>query len=118
LIQLFQNLIGNAIKYRVPTVRPDISIFVRDREGGWAIGVRDNGIGFPDDSAEVIFQPFRRLHSKSEYPGTGLGLATCRKIVEKHGGVIWAESAPGHGSTFFFTLSRGESLLPFLRSAS
>jgi signal transduction histidine kinase len=106
LTQLFQNLIGNAIKYRHPSVAPQVRIFVRASSRCWSIGVQDNGIGFAQKNAEEIFQPFRRLHGRTEYPGSGLGLATCRRIVQKHGGEIRAEAVPGEGAIFIFTLPR------------
>lgn len=99
LVQLFQNLVGNAIKYRDDrTPRIDIEYC----EGRFR--VRDNGIGFDASESERIFEPFHRLHPKSKYPGTGLGLAVCRRIVERYGGTICADSTPGLGSIFHFTL--------------
>ena len=103
LTQVFQNLIGNAIKFRgerAPVV--DVSA-VRD-DGQWKISIRDNGIGFDMSHADRIFQIFKRLHTRTAYQGTGIGLAICKKIVERHGGVIWAESVPGEGTAFHFTL--------------
>ncbi len=103
LAQVFQNLIENAVKYRRPTVIPRIEISAQEQGGQWVIAVEDNGQGFEPDYADVIFQPFKRLHG-TEYPGSGIGLATCRKIVERNGGRIWAKSTPNAGSTFYFCL--------------
>jgi light-regulated signal transduction histidine kinase (bacteriophytochrome) len=103
LEQLFQNLIGNAIRYRsseVPRVEVSAS---RDGEG-WRFCVRDNGIGIDPQYKEQIFGIFKRLHTKGEYPGTGMGLAICQRIVDRLGGRIWVESALGKGSTFCFTI--------------
>ncbi len=101
--QVFQNLIENALKYRRPTLAPRIEISARKQVGQWVIAVADNGQGFEPEYAEVIFQPFKRLHG-TEYAGSGIGLATCRKIVERNGGKIWAKSTPNSGSTFYFSL--------------
>jgi signal transduction histidine kinase len=102
-VQLFQNLIGNAVKYRHPDRPLRVEISCRQENGEWAFSVKDNGIGFEAGQAELIFGVFKRLHGR-EIPGTGIGLALCRKIVETHGGRIWATSEPGKGSTFTFTL--------------
>jgi signal transduction histidine kinase len=102
LAQLLQNLIGNAIKYceaEIPSVHVSAKAYT---ENVWRFSVADNGIGIPEKDYQQIFEPFHRLHK--EYDGTGLGLATCKKIVERHGGVISCESKVGHGTTFFFTL--------------
>jgi signal transduction histidine kinase len=104
ILQLFQNLIGNALKYRSGN-KPGIKVYGRIEETGVCeICVADNGIGFDQRFAERIFKPFQRLHGRDEYAGTGMGLAICRKIVERHGGSIQAESKPGEGSKFIIRL--------------
>jgi light-regulated signal transduction histidine kinase (bacteriophytochrome) len=103
LTQVFQNLIGNGIKFSANTT-PRIHISVKNKESEWLIGVRDHGIGIDPEYFNRIFVIFQRLHSKQEYPGTGIGLAICKKIVDAHGGKIWVESTPGDGATFYFTL--------------
>lgn len=104
-MQLFQNLIGNAIKFQAAEA-PRIHVSAKRRNSDWIFAVRDNGIGIPKEHQERIFTIFQRLHHRDDYPGTGLGLALCKKIVERHGGRIWVESAVGRGSTFYFTIPR------------
>lgn len=104
LIQLLQNLIGNSLKFHRPDVVPQIYIEARRVGRGWEISVRDNGIGISSEYFERIFIIFQRLHGKSEYSGTGIGLALCKKIVERHGGRIRVESQPGQGTCFSFTI--------------
>ncbi|MBF0166742.1 MAG: PAS domain S-box protein [Alphaproteobacteria bacterium] len=104
LCSLLQNLIGNALKYRDPNRVPEIRLEVSEGQGLYKFSVIDNGIGIKPDYFDKIFMIFQRLHTREEYPGTGIGLALCRRIVERHGGVIWVESKPGSGSTFHFTL--------------
>jgi light-regulated signal transduction histidine kinase (bacteriophytochrome) len=103
MAQLFQNLIANALKFRKRTP-PQIHIGAREEKGRWVIWVRDDGIGIDAQYFERIFQVFQRLHTRKTYPGTGVGLAICKKIVERHGGTIWVESQLGQGSTFYFSL--------------
>ena len=104
ILRLFQNLIGNALKFRSNEI-PRINIHANhEGNGSCEIVVEDNGIGFEQQYEELIFKPFQRLHGRSEYEGTGMGLAICRKIVERHGGSIRAESEPGKGATFIISL--------------
>ncbi|RJQ16118.1 MAG: HAMP domain-containing protein [Nitrospiraceae bacterium] len=102
LVQLFQNLIGNALKFRGEE-KPHIHLSAERKGKEWVFSVRDNGIGIPEEQTKKVFEIFHRYHGE-KYPGTGIGLATCKKIVERHGGRIWVESEPGRGSTFYFTL--------------
>lgn len=113
MTQLFQNLISNAIKFRRPDTAPVVTITcksaAKNPKKKTEISVTDNGIGINPAYAEKIFAIFQRLHSRDEFPGTGIGLAICKKIVEKHGGRIWVEPAPeGQGSVFHFTLRTGD----------
>lgn len=101
---LFQNLITNAIRFQKPGTPPKIAISAKYDHEQWRFTVSDNGIGIPEDQLEKIFTIFKRLHGREEYEGTGIGLAHCKKIVELHHGKIWATSAPGKGSTFYFTI--------------
>jgi light-regulated signal transduction histidine kinase (bacteriophytochrome) len=103
LMRVFQNLVGNALKYRSEAA-PAIHISARCEDPGWIFEVRDNGIGFEMKHAERVFQVFQRLHGRNEYSGTGIGLAICKRIVERHGGRIWVQSSPGRGSSFYFSL--------------
>jgi light-regulated signal transduction histidine kinase (bacteriophytochrome) len=104
LIQLFQNLLGNAIKFRREGEPPEVNVSARESEGRWMFSVSDNGVGIEAQYAERVFVIFQRLHGGVEYPGTGIGLALCKKIVERHGGSIRLESEAGKGSTFYFSL--------------
>ena len=106
LTQLFQNLISNALKFH-RDVPPEIKISAEQKDGSWVFAVADNGIGIAEDYREKIFALFKRLHSRKKYPGTGIGLGFCQKIVALHGGRIWVTSEPGVGSTFYFNLPAG-----------
>jgi PAS domain S-box-containing protein len=111
LSQLFQNLIGNALKFRGEHP-PAIHIGAKRQNTEWVFSVRDNGIGIEPQYYKRIFQIFQRLHSRNEYPGTGIGLAICKRIIERHDGRIWVESRFGKGTTFFFTLSEARGSVP------
>lgn len=110
LTQVFQNLIGNAIKFRKPDDIPRIHISSRQQETMWIFSVQDNGIGMDPKYFDRIFTIFQRLHTRQAYPGTGIGLALCKRIVERHGGCIWVESEPDKGTVFWFTLPISDSL--------
>jgi light-regulated signal transduction histidine kinase (bacteriophytochrome) len=101
---LFQNLVTNAIKFRRPGMTPEITVRANKETNHWIFAVQDNGIGIDNSFADRIFIIFQRLHNRSQYEGSGIGLAHCKKIVELHGGKIWVESTLGEGSTFFFTI--------------
>ena len=104
ITQLFQNLIGNAIKYHRKGVTPSVSIQAEEHPNEYVFSVADNGIGIDKKHHDRVFQVFQRLHTRSEYEGTGIGLAICSKIVDRHGGKIWVESTVGKGSTFLFSI--------------
>ncbi|QGG79448.1 PAS domain-containing protein [Litorivicinus lipolyticus] len=108
LVQLFQNLIENAIKFRAAS-RPRVYVAAKPRGQHWVLSVQDNGIGVDPKFAESIFEVFRRLHDSETYPGTGMGLVICRKVVDRHGGRIWLDRRGGMGSTFYFTLPMMEA---------
>jgi len=105
LTQLLQNLISNSLKFRSKEP-PSLHFSVSETNESWLFEFQDNGIGFDTKFADRIFVVFQRLHARDEYSGTGIGLAICQKIVERHGGEIWADSDPGKGSTFYFTLPK------------
>lgn len=104
LMQVFQNIISNALKYCDGA--PSIHIGVTEEEGGWLFSIQDNGIGLPEKASKTIFDIFKRLHTDEEYPGTGMGLVICDRIIKNHEGKIWATSQPGQGATFSFVLPK------------
>ena len=106
IMRLLQNLVGNAIKFSAFDVVPIVHVSAEDEQSHWRFDVRDNGIGIAPEYAKQIFEPFRQLHGRAEYKGTGIGLAICKRIVEKHGGIIGVHSALGSGSVFFFTIPK------------
>jgi PAS domain S-box-containing protein len=107
LMQVFQNLIGNALKFRGEPP-PAVHVGASQQDGEWVISVRDNGIGIEPEFFGKLFHLFQRLHTRKEYPGTGIGLAVCKRIVERHGGTIWVESQLGQGATFYFSIPKGK----------
>lgn len=110
LVRLLQNLIGNAVKYHAPDRPPRVTLTVAETDGAWTFAVTDNGIGIAPEHRERVFGIFQRLHSREAFDGTGIGLAVCRKIVERHGGRIWVDAAPEAGSRFVFTLPRRDAI--------
>ncbi len=110
LVQLFQNLINNGLKFHKPGIPPVLSISARDKNGSWEFTIKDNGIGIDQQYFERIFVIFQRLHSQQDYEGTGIGLSLCKKIVERHGGIIWLESSTDVGTTFHFTIPKQQEL--------
>ena len=112
ITQLFQNLIGNALKFQKPDTIPHIRISSRQEGNWWIFDVVDNGIGIDPQYTERIFKIFQRLHAKGEYEGTGIGLAICKRIVERHGGEITLRSEPGAGSTFSFSVPTTREIKP------
>ena len=112
LTQVFQNLIGNALKFVAPDKTPHVRVTAEPSEMTCVVCVADNGIGIKPSYAKKIFAPFQRLHAASEYEGTGIGLAICRKVVQRHGGNIWVKSEPGEGARFCFELPLATSIVP------
>ncbi len=109
LAQLLQNLVGNALKFRRPGVPPRVAIRARrEPDGAWRVEVADHGIGIDTAHRERVFVIFQRLHTREEYPGSGIGLALCKRIVERHGGAIWLEPTPGGGTCCCFTLGAAD----------
>jgi light-regulated signal transduction histidine kinase (bacteriophytochrome) len=109
LTQVFQNLLANAIKCCPGDRSPHVQVSAAEQDDAWLFEVTDDGIGMEPQYLDKIFNMVQRLHSRSEYPGTGVGLAICRKIIVRHGGDIWVESQPGSGSAFYFTLPKATS---------
>ncbi len=106
LAQLVQNLIKNGVKFKHATRKPEIRIFTKESSRHWIFCFQDNGIGIDKEHLDSIFIIFRRLHTRSEYEGTGIGLAVAKRIATHHEGRIWVDSSPGHGSTFYFSISK------------
>ena len=116
LRQLLQNLLNNAIEYSEE--RPRVHVSAEAGESGWVVSVRDDGIGIDPANQERVFEVFHRLHAIDEHPGSGIGLALCKRIVERHGGDIWVESAPGDGATFSFSVPQDAAAAPTLEAES
>ena len=112
IIQLFQNIISNAIKFQKKETNPQISISAKEYDSKWLVSIVDNGIGIKKEDCSKIFKEFGKVHENKDFDGYGIGLATCQKIVKQHSGEIWVNSELGQGSTFNFTLmqSTGETL--------
>jgi len=106
LKSLFQNLLSNAVKFKKENARPEIRVNAIDTGNEYLFTITDNGIGIEEPYKERIFIIFQRLHTREEYPGTGIGLSICKKIVDLHGGKIWVDSEPGKGSSFNFTIPK------------
>ena len=111
LYQLLLNLISNGLKYHADDIRPKVHVGLTNADHHWKFAIIDNGIGIAEKDLSHIFDVFKRLHRREKYPGTGIGLSICRKVVERHGGTIWVESQIGDGSTFYFTLLKPDNLL-------
>jgi light-regulated signal transduction histidine kinase (bacteriophytochrome) len=103
LLQVFQNLIGNAIKFHGDEP-PHVHVSAEPAEDGWRFSIRDNGLGIEPQFAERVFEIFKRLHGRDRYPGSGIGLAICKRVIERHGGQIWVEPGAEQGSVFYFTI--------------
>ena len=107
---MWANLLDNAVKYSSKVAAPQITVSAREEADAWCVTVRDEGIGIDPANHDRIFVLFQRLHTREEIDGTGIGLSLCQKIVERHGGRIWVESALGHGAAFHFTLPKAPAL--------
>ena len=116
MIHVFQNLIGNALKFRGDD-SPRVEVCAEQTNGQWLFSVRDNGIGIKPNYRERVFAIFQRLHTREEYAGTGIGLAICQRIIERHDGRIWVESEPGVGSIFYFTIPLKDTSASWVSSA-
>ncbi|MGE4281871.1 MAG: ATP-binding protein, partial [Magnetospirillum sp.] len=106
LTSVFQNLLANALKYRRDDVRPEVKVQVAEMGAEWRFSITDNGIGIDPAYQQQIFELFKRLHTRDRYTGSGIGLAVCQRVVERHGGSIWVESIPGQGACFHFILPK------------